>query len=113
MNSTRIVHLVSILLVSCLIAVSQDRPTSVLVDEHGDIPCDDSMGRLDNFYAELHQNPGSTGLIVITNPADSRRGSVFKRRMIENYARFRGFELKRIKIVREVGGDDLRLTFWR
>ena len=112
MNLPRI-NLIVILLLGFGIGVnSQDPPKAVLVDEHANIPCD-SMARLDHFYSDLHQTPNSMGFVIIANSSNKRRESAFRERMIENYTRFRGFDPKRIKIVRASSGDEMRISFWR
>ena len=47
------------------IASTAQRPGPRLIDEFGNVPCDDWLGRLDLFGAELRNNPKSTGLIVL------------------------------------------------
>jgi len=107
-------YLIAIVLLAFGIGANgQEPPKAVLVDEFGNLPCDDSMARLDHLYSELHENPSSSGFVVIANSPDKRRDSVFRQRMIENYTRFRGFDLNRIKIVRETVGEEMKVSFWR
>lgn len=91
----------------------QESPQPILVDEHGATPCDDSLARLDAFFADLSDNPNSTGLITITNAPDKRRDSVFRQEWVKLYTRYRGFDPSRIKIVRIVDDGDMRVSFWR
>ncbi|HUR99675.1 MAG TPA: hypothetical protein VMZ26_16535 [Pyrinomonadaceae bacterium] len=91
----------------------QDLHQPILVEEHGSIPCDDSLARLDAFYADLYNNPGSSGFISIANAPEKRRDGVFRADWIPKYTRFRGFDLSRIKIVRTLNDGDLRVSFWR
>ncbi|HEV8593402.1 MAG TPA: hypothetical protein VGQ55_14960, partial [Pyrinomonadaceae bacterium] len=104
---------VSLLVLSNIILVAQLPLAPILVDEHPQIPCDESLARLDAFYAELQNNPESTGLISIAAYAERRRDSVFRQASIEAYTRFRGFDLRRIKIIRARAEHEMKISFWR
>src|SRR6476620_1881251 len=88
-------------------------PEATLIDEHRSLPCDDLMSRWDAFYMELSDNPNSTGFIVTANRAEKRWESVLRQLWIERYTRYRGFDLSRIKIVRTLSDEDLRISYWR
>lgn len=112
-------HLVRRFAFALIIAVSffgstpgQATPQAVLVDEFGFLQCGDLLARLDVFYNQLSNKPGSTGFVSIANSPEGRRESVFQQRRIELYTRFRGFDLKRLKIVRSSSEDDMRTSFW-
>lgn len=92
---------------------AQEGPKAVLSDEHPNVPCDDTLGRLDAFFAELHNNPGSTGFIVIATSPNNRRYGVFRQETIKSYARVRRFDLDRIKVVRARSDSDMKISLWR
>lgn len=92
--------------------VGQETPKAVLVDEFGDLPCGDLLARLDHFYVELFNNPGSTGFVTIANSPEGRRDSVFRQRWIELYTRFRRFDSTRLKIVRSSNESEIQIRFW-
>jgi hypothetical protein len=94
-------------------AQPQDRPTPVLLAEHGALQCEVLLLSLDSFYADLDNNRGSTGLISIATIPEKRRDGVFQKVWIERYTRFRGFDLSRFKIVRTKTDVDMRISFWR
>jgi hypothetical protein len=108
-----IVAIALVLLAGGSAAISQEFPKAILVEEHGSIPCDDSSARLDAFYLDLYNHPGSTGFISIANAAEKRRDSIFRKDSIELYARMRQFDVSRIKIVRTLNDGEMRITFWR
>ncbi|MGD9631245.1 MAG: hypothetical protein AB7V18_18565 [Pyrinomonadaceae bacterium] len=54
---------VSILLFVSIITAQRSTPT--LIDEFGNVPCEDWVGRLDLFLALLYNQPNSTGVIVL------------------------------------------------
>lgn len=45
--------------------VGAQSSTPTLIDEFGNVPCEDWVGRLDLFLAELHNHPASKGVIVL------------------------------------------------
>ena len=90
---------------------SSEKP--VLIDQFGELPCDDRMARLDPFFVELANHPDSQGLVVINHSPSDRMEAVFQQRMIERYTRFRGFDLERIDIERSSSSNDLKVSFWR
>jgi len=95
------------------LARAQDAPKPLLLDEHGELPCDDLLVRWDAFYADLHANPNSTGLISIATLPEKRRDGVFLKAWIERYTHFRGFDLSRFRIVRTTADMDMRINYWR
>jgi hypothetical protein len=92
--------------------VGQETPKAVLVDEFGNLPCGDLLARLDHFYVQLSNNPGSTGFVTIANSPEGRPDSVFQQRWIELYTRFRRFDLNRLKIVRSINEGQMKISFW-
>jgi len=68
-----------------------------VVDEWGNLKNDDQRGRLDAFFAELSNNPHSTGLIIVYVWGKERFDS--KNRKVQLYLdhiKFRKFDLSRI-----------------
>jgi hypothetical protein len=102
-------------LVFLTIAVSaQGPPKAVLVEEHGQLPCDDSLGRLDNWYSELSKDPNSTGLAVISIRPEEKHLSVFRQNLMESNALFRGAsKVLKLKYVRANSSEDLKVQLWR
>ncbi len=90
---------------------SSEKP--VLIDQFGELPCDDRMARLDHFFVELANHPDAEGFVVISHSAGNRVEAVFQQRMIERYMRFRGFDVNRIDIERSSSSNDLTVSFWR
>lgn len=76
------------------------RPESVLIDEFGKLVDDEVRGRLDNFFAELSNNPNNQGYIINYG---TDRDIARLERLITNHINFRRFDRSRITLVR--GGD--------
>jgi hypothetical protein len=72
-------------------------PEAVAIDEFGALPADDIRGRLDNFFAELANNPNNQGYIIIYG---TEREMNTRERLINNHITFRSFDRSRITIVR-------------
>jgi hypothetical protein len=85
----------------------------VLVDEYGSLPCDDLIGRLDLFFFELSNDPGSTGFVVISRPKVDKRLSVFRQHLIVEHAKYRKFDSNRIRFVRNHGSNGVQDQLWR
>lgn len=71
------------------------------IDEFGPLSNDDVRQRLDAFFSDLQNNPGSTGYIINYGPA---RQVTARERLIRNHITFRQFDASRIVIVN--GGED-------
>ena len=91
----------------------QEGPRAVLVDEHGQLPCDDSLGRLDVFFAELAKNPGDRGLFVISGRPEIKHRVAFREGLIEAHTRDRGVDAGRLDFVRALSDGDLMVQLWR
>ena len=95
-------------------SVGQETPKAVLVDEHGMLPCDDNLGRIDTWYAELSNNPRSVGLVVITTPPEKKHLGVFRELMMKAHAKFRGVaDALVFRYVRVNSGSDFKVQLWR
>ena len=57
--------LLSFFLFTSTTALSQDTTKIVLIDEFGNLQCDDVLARIDNFFIQLHNQSGTTGYFVI------------------------------------------------
>jgi len=104
---------VLLLLAFTLNSVGQEPPKPVLLDEHGSLPCDDLIGRLDIFFRDLSKSPGSVGLVVISTPAEKNWWAVFRRDLIEAHARDRSFTSNQIKYVKSSAADEFTVQLWQ
>ena len=75
----------------------QGKPEPVLVDEFGKLSNDDIRTRLDNFFADLSNNPGHQGYII-NYGTDAQIAA--RERLITNHINFRKFDRTRITLVR-------------
>jgi hypothetical protein len=72
-------------------------PEAVLVNEFGKMSNDDIRAQLDNFFAELANNPNNQGYII--NYGTDREIAA-RERLIQNHIAFRKFDRSRITLVR-------------
>ena len=93
--------------------IGQEPTAAVLVDEHSEVSCDDTLGRLDMFFSELLNDPNSFGLVVISGRAEAKHRVAFRHAVLEEHAKWRSFNLSRIKIVRATTDKQLKMQFWR
>jgi hypothetical protein len=95
------------------VAAAQQEPAqAVLLSEEPPGNCEALLWRLDHFYTNLQENPGSIGFVVVAGPAAKRRESLFRERWILRYTNFRGFDQNRIKIVRTLAESETG-SYWR
>ncbi len=114
MNLPRIYLIAILLLLFGVGSRGQEPPKAVLVDEHGQLPCDDSLGRLDVWYAEISNHSGSIGLAVISGAREEKHLIAFRHSLMETNARFRGAsEQLKLKYVRAVSRGPLMVQLWR
>lgn len=84
-------------------------PVPVLVDEFGKMPNDDIRGRLDAFFADLANNPGSQGYII--NYGTDREIAA-REKLILNHIAFRNQDRGRFTLVRG-GAGPINTKLWR
>jgi len=58
--------LVLVVLLSTVAAIGQDKHQAELVDEFGDVQCDEYLARIDSFYIQMANNPTMQGAAVIS-----------------------------------------------
>ena len=108
--------LFSILLILCgILATSsfaQEAPRAVLVDEHGRLACDDSLSRIDLFFAELANRPSARGFVVISGNPEQKISAAFREATIEAHTAWRNFPAERFDIVRAQSDDELKVQYW-
>lgn len=112
MNLPRICLLTLLLLTPGLGATSQAVPEAILVDEHGEIPCDDTLSRIDVFFSELRNNPIDSGLVVISGIPENKHRILFRQTIIEHQIKWRQFDAARISFLRSKS-EETRVQFWR
>jgi hypothetical protein len=91
-------------------ATGQERPRAVLIDEFGEIPCGDLLGRTDNFIAELMKYPRDTGYVTL--PSSRKRPDATKH-LIRANAYMRRFDSNRFRIVIDSQPQNRLAQFWR
>ncbi len=105
--------LVSLMTVFALTGPAQETRNAVLMDEFGRLACDDFLGRLDVFFAELRAKPEAEGLVLIrTLPNDRPRG-VIVQKMIKAHFKERGWKQKPLSFARADGDSDQLVQLWR
>jgi len=114
----------SVLLVTLLMtpALSQEttgpnekKPHAQLIDDFGPVPECDRIARFDTFLLELHQNPSLSGYVIFYNGRNVLpayyESSVYEQ-LFSNHVSFRGFDRKRITVVRGGFRDSVSTQLW-
>jgi hypothetical protein len=91
----------------------QGAPEPILIDEHGEIPCDDTLSRIDIFFSELSRFPDSSGLVVLSAPLEDKARLIFRQTIIEYQTKWRSFDSSRFQIIRARANEGLTVQFWR
>jgi hypothetical protein len=111
-KSQKIILALLILLAFFQICFSQDKTKLEAFDSFGELGCDDLLGRIDNFFYAIQNNPGATGYAVIQGKPD--KTEFFRHEWwIYNNVESRGFDDSRLVIVRAEGASEEIFTeFW-
>lgn len=97
-----------------IVSVYEQGPTeAVLVDDHGSIACDDTLGRIDGFFSELNRFPDNSGLIVLSAPQEEKSWLIFRQTIIEHQTKWRSFDARRFRLIRAISNVELKVQFWR
>ena len=95
-------------------AISQDAPKAVLIDEEdwGKLGCEEIINRIDTFFVELSNHPDSSGLVVLSGPADKKVSSAYREATIEDHTKWRNFDKARYRILKTTSDTDPKVQFW-
>lgn len=75
---------------------------------------EDEMARLDNYFAELNNNPESIGYIVVYGGRINKYGELKERvKRIEAYIKIKNFDPSKIKIVQGGFREKFEFEMWR
>ncbi|HEX8368313.1 MAG TPA: hypothetical protein VF604_07205 [Pyrinomonadaceae bacterium] len=99
------------LFVSFQVCFGQEKSESVLVDEFGEIPCDDFLARLDNFFVALRNDPAATGYAVINGKKEAIRQSFRYRSWLRGWMKVRRFDSSLMTIIRGENSEKLKIQF--
>jgi hypothetical protein len=92
--------------------LGQEAPRAVLLDEHGRLACDDSLSRIDLFFAELAKESSARGFVVISGNPEEKVSVAFREAMIVSHTTWRNFPAERFDIVRALSDDELKVQYW-
>ena len=96
MKLQKILLILLILFDSFQICFGQEKPKAELIDEFGNITCEDLIARQDNLIALLQNDPTAVGYVVIYGKKDDLRGSWRNKRFIDGQTESRRFDEQRI-----------------
>jgi hypothetical protein len=109
------IYLIAILLLAFSVgANSQEPPKPVLVNEYAfRVGREEAHSRIDNFFTELSENKGSTGLVVTFTPPPSKHLGIFREDEVRYYSAWHKFPASRLKFLRANHSTQLKVQLWR
>lgn len=90
----------------------QQKPEPVLIDEFGQINCEEFLARLDRFLVDLSNDPTAVGYAIIDGKKENTRQSFGYRSQLRGWIKFRGFDSSRIIIMRRENTEKLKIQLW-
>ncbi|MEJ7848556.1 MAG: hypothetical protein WKF92_10760 [Pyrinomonadaceae bacterium] len=103
--------LVAILIVIFRVGSTAQEPTkAVLVDEFGELYCEELLARTDSFISELMKYPDDLGYVNISS---TRKRPDSTKRFIRTNAYMRRFDISRLRIVVNSEAENNSAQFWR
>jgi hypothetical protein len=96
-----------------LIVSGQEKPEAVLIDEFGRITCEEQLARTDNFFAELMNNPDSTGYVVIYQDKEKPSRATYTLKVFKGWISQRRYDKSRIVFIRGETEEKPRVELWR
>ena len=105
--------LISIIVLLFAISCSgQEMPKASLVDEFGEVTCEDLLARTDNLSIQMANNPTSTALIVIHPQNGTLAKAIHYKEFIEKTFQRHNLDSSRLRIVRGKEKDSVGGSFW-
>ncbi len=91
---------------------AQEKPKAVLVDEFGQISCDDFLSRIDNFYNQINNYPSSKGYFEITGSKEFLTRKLYIELLFESAVLQRGQDRSRTTIIRGKEAGPFEVKIW-
>ena len=102
-----------LLLAAFQVYTGQEIPKAELVDEFGEVTCEELIARQDNLINLLENDPTSIGYAVIYGKKDNLRAVWRNKRFLDGQTEFRRFDEQRLIIIRGKEAEQLRIQFWK
>ena len=102
-----------IFLASLQLGFGQEKPKAELIDEFGDITCEELIARQDNLMSSLNNDPTAVGYAVIYGNKNDYKKVWRAKFYIGGHIEFRNFNEERLIIIRGKEAEDLRIQFWK
>lgn len=113
MNRRKILPFAFLSLLFAAAVSGQQSPQAVLVDEFGRLACDELLGRLDVFFAELRAVPQAVGLVAVHTSANDRHEGVIVQEIIKAHSKWRGIDQRSLHFVRSDSHRGRLVQLWQ
>ncbi len=87
---------------------SQEKPKAELIDEFGEVGCDELTAHLDVLFIDLMNDPNSKGYIIIYGDTKQPLRKYTYEKIIEEYIKLRKFDRSRIEFIHGKDKQTLR-----
>jgi hypothetical protein len=102
-----------ILFISLQICFGQEKPKAELIDEFHRVPCDETLARVNNFVAELTNEPNSKGLVISFGKKEKDLQNLRYEQLIKNAVKVLRFDINHIIFAHGENEETLRLQLWK
>lgn len=109
----RIIFLFLILLATFQVFLSQEKLKAILVQEFGDVNCDESSAIIDVLFTNILNEPNSKGYIVIYGSNEKPLKKYLYEMEFKADIMFRNFDTSRIIFLHGKNEKNIRIQFWK
>lgn len=102
-----------IVFTSIQICVGQEKTQAILLDEFGDIGCEEFWARLDALFSEVVKDSQSHGYILINGKENNLLKYLAYESMAYGIINFRNFDKGQIKVVRGTLNEGKNIQLWK
>jgi len=102
-----------ILFASFQICVGQEKTQAILLDEFGDVGCEEFWARLDALFSEVYKDSQSHGYILINGKENNLLKYLGYESMAYGIINFRNFDKGQIKVVRGTLNEGKNIQLWK
>jgi hypothetical protein len=107
------IYLSAIFLVAFSVAANcQETGKATLVDEFGNLSCEDVIARQDYLFAEIQKTADSVGYAIIFADEENRKRARGMESVFQGQTEFRRFDDARFKVIRAAAEQGLRVQLW-
>ncbi|HEX8287713.1 MAG TPA: hypothetical protein VF556_06960 [Pyrinomonadaceae bacterium] len=113
MKLRKLLLVLAILFASFQADIGQEKNQAILLDEFGDVGCEEFWARIDALFAEINKDSQSKGYILIYGKENNLLKYLGYESMAYGIINFRNFNKGQIKVVRGTLDEDKNIQLWK